>query len=143
MIRTVRTCCFCLLLGSASAIAETRSFLEVSPDGRDDLDALFTTLEGYLDQGIPATEPVVVILHGPEALPFTSQGYTRNRALVDRAALLDAYRLIDVRMCRTWMNNNGIDADDIPAFIETVPFAPEEIERLEAEGYTPYGGLDI
>lgn len=143
MIRTVRTCGVCLLICSASAVAEARSYLEVSPDGRDDLEALFTTLEGYLEQGIPATEPVVVILHGPEAVPFTSRGYARNRALVDRAALLDAYRLIDVRMCRTWMTGNGIEPADIPAFIETVPFAPEEIEQLEAEGYTPYGGLDI
>ncbi len=138
-----RIASLCLLLWMAPALAGERTYLEISPDGRDDLEALFTTLEGYLDQGIPAIEPVIVVLHGTEATAFTRLGYARNRELVDRAAMLDAYRLIDVRMCQTWMTNNGIEAGDIPAFIETVPFAPEEIRRLEAEGYTPYGGLDI
>ena len=119
------------------------NLLEVSPENTADLDALFTTLESYLDDGLPRNDPVVVILHGEEALPFTSHGYHSNRMLIDRAARLDAYRLIDVRMCETWMSDNGIDAGEIPAFVETVPYAPEEIERLEAEGFVPYRGLDI
>ena len=136
----------CVLFCSVITAAEARTYLEVSPDSPDDLDTLFTTLEAYLERGIPTpaqSEPVIVILHGAEAIPFTRQGFAAHRSLVDRAALLDAYRLIDVRMCRTWMDSNGIGPEDIPAFIETVPFAPEEIQRLEAEGYAPYGGLDI
>jgi intracellular sulfur oxidation DsrE/DsrF family protein len=86
---------------------------------------------------------VVVILHGSEATSFTSAGYARNRMLVDQAARLSAYRLIEVRMCETWMEENEVAADDIPAFVETVPYAPEEIERLEAKGYVPAGDLRI
>ena len=41
------------------------------------------------------------------------------------------------------MDKNGIERSEIPAFVETVPFAPEEIERLEAEGYVPYGSIRI
>jgi len=134
---------FVLILVAALGNSEPRTYLEVSPTGRDDLLALMSTLEGQLDQGLPMTDPVVVILHGSEATSFTSAGYTSNRMLVDQAARLSAYRLIEVRMCETWMEENEVAADDIPAFVETVPYAPEEIERLEAEGYVPAGDLRI
>lgn len=126
-----------------NGFSDPRTFLEVSPEGSDDLDALMTALEDYLEDGLPMTDPVVIILHGSEANSFTSQGYAKNRMLVDRAARLSAYRLIDVRMCETWMSENNVEAADIPAFIDTVPYAPEEIERLEAEGYVPRGDLSI
>ena len=128
---------------AGAAMADGKSYLEVSPHGRDDLEALMTALEGYLDQGLPMTDPVIVILHGSEADSFTSRGYAQNRMLIDRAARLSAYELLDVRMCETWMSENGVQRDDLPAFIDTVPFAPEEVQRLEAEGYTPAAGLRI
>ncbi len=132
-----------LFLWSQIAVAADRTYLEVSPHDQDDLNSLFSTLEESLGSSLPATDPVVVVLHGAEALPFTRSGYKENRALVDRAALLDAYRLIDVKMCETWMNENGVELNDIPAFIETVPYAPEEIERLKAEGYQPYDSVKL
>jgi intracellular sulfur oxidation DsrE/DsrF family protein len=134
---------FVLILVAALGNSESRTYLEVSPNGRDDLLALMSTLEGQLDQGLPMTDPVVVILHGSEATSFTSAGYASNRMLVDQAARLSAYRLIEVRMCETWMEENEVAPDDIPAFVETVPYAPEEIERLEAKGYVPAGDLRI
>lgn len=130
-------------LTTVSSHGESRSYLEVSPSGRDDLNALITTLEGLLDEGLPMEDPVVVVLHGSEANSFTSRGYQENRGLVDRAARLSAYRLIEVRMCETWMTENGVQSNDLPAFVDTVPYAPEEIERLETEGYLPWGQLDI
>lgn len=122
---------------------DPRTYLEISPNGREDLAALMSTLEGHLDEGLPMTDPVVVILHGSEATSFTSAGYAGNRMLVDQAARLSAYRLIDVRMCETWMKANEVAPEDLPAFVKTVPFAPEEIERLEADGYVPLGDLEI
>ncbi len=130
-----------LIAGAGNS--DPRTYLEVSPSGRDDLQALMSTLEGHLDQGLPMTDPVVVVLHGSEASSFTTTGYAANRMLVDQAARLSAYRLIDVRMCETWMRENEVAPEDLPAFVKTVPFAPEEIERLEAEGYVPVGGLEI
>ena len=127
----------------AAAWSDPRTYLEVSPDGRDDLIALMSTLEDYLDQGLPMEDPVVIILHGSEATSFTSSGYSDNRRLVDQAALLSAYRLIDVRMCETWMRKNQVKKSEIPAFIRTVPYAPEEIRKLESEGYIPREDLKI
>ncbi len=132
---------FLLLAGPGRS--DPRTYLEVSPNSRDDLAALMTTLEGHLERGLPMTDPVVVILHGSEAAPFTSAGYASHRMLVDQAARLSAYRLLDVRMCETWMQENEIAPADIPAFVKTVRYAPEEIQRLEAEGYVPLEELRI
>jgi intracellular sulfur oxidation DsrE/DsrF family protein len=130
-------------LYATPAWSDPRTYLEVSPDGRDDLVALMSTLEGTLEEGLPMADPVVIILHGSEATSFTSQGYARNRMLVDRAARLSAYRLIDVRMCETWMRDNGVKREEIPAFVDTVPFAPEEIRKLKSEGYVAREDLNI
>jgi len=122
-----------------------RSFLEITPDNLEDLDALLVTLEQSMLAITPdaSVEPIVVILHGDEALPFTRSRYPANKALVDRTALLDAYALIDVKMCETWMKANGVSRDDLLPFIETVPFAPDEARRLEAEGYQPFGSVSM
>lgn len=132
-----------LVLLAGTGRSDPRTYLEVSPQGRDDLVALMSTLEGHLERGLPMTDPVVVILHGSEARSFTSAGYNNNRMLVDQAARLSAYRLIDVRMCETWMQANEVAPDDLPAFVKTVRFAPEEIQRLESEGYVPVSDLRI
>jgi intracellular sulfur oxidation DsrE/DsrF family protein len=117
-----------------------RAYLEVTPESRDDLVALLDALEQKLEsEGAHTDAPVVIVLHGDEAFAFTRQGYLDNRPLADRAALLDAYNLIEVRMCETWMNENGLSRSDILPFIDPVPYAPEEIRRLQAEGYQPLG----
>ncbi len=129
-----------------SAEAETvRSYLEISPGNLDELEALLTTFEsaGLVSSSDAAREPVVIILHGDEALPFTRSGYAENRTLIDRTALLDAYQLIDVRMCETWMRANGISKDELLPFVDPVPYAPDEARRLTAEGYRPYGSVRL
>jgi intracellular sulfur oxidation DsrE/DsrF family protein len=122
-----------------------RSFLEITPDNLEDLDALLVTLEQSLLQAPPGAdvEPIVIILHGDEAFPFTRSRYASNKALVDRTAVLDAYELIDVKMCETWMKANGVSRDDLLPFIDTVPFAPDEARRLEADGYQPFGSVNM
>ena len=134
-------CTVLLLLTAGIAQAQpapAAAYLEVSPHDAADLAALFDTLEASLEDQIEIAHPVVVVLHGEEAFPFTRAAYSRNKALIDRAAVLDAFELIEVKMCETWMRDNGIEAADVPPFIEVVPYAPEEIERLEDAGYLPY-----
>ena len=136
----------CLLVPRPGLAADgevVRSYLEITPNNLEDLDALLTTLEQSLLSATPEAnvEPIVVILHGDEAFPFTRARYSNNKALVDRTALLDAYALIDVKMCETWMSANGVSRDDLLPFIETVPFAPDEARKLEAEGYQPFGSV--
>ncbi|MBI3571304.1 MAG: hypothetical protein HY082_09395 [Gammaproteobacteria bacterium] len=40
-----------------------------------------------------------------------------------------------VKMCRTEMKILGIKEEDIPAFIELVPYGPDEEKRLLRNGY--------
>jgi intracellular sulfur oxidation DsrE/DsrF family protein len=51
--------------------------------------------------------------------------------------LLDEDNIIDIKACQTMMRILDIEQDELPSFIEQVPFAPAEIERLQREeGFT-------
>lgn len=78
---------------------------------------------------------VALVLHGPEIRFFVRDNYSVNRELVDLAARLDAFGVIEVKMCQTRMRSLDIEPDQIPGFIEQVPFGPAEIERLKADDY--------
>ena len=55
----------------------------------------------------------------------------------DRARMLDEDNIIDIKACQTMMRVLDIEQSELPSFIEQVPFAPAEIERLESEqGFT-------
>jgi len=54
---------------------------------------------------------------------------------VDLAAKLDAFNVIDVKMCNTMMNQLSVDKQEIPAFIEVVPYGPDEVEKLQEKGF--------
>ena len=73
------------------------------------------------------------MLHGDELRLFQKDNYTANRSIVERARLLDREEVIDIKACQTKMRFLDIDQSELPSFIELVPFAPAEIERLEKE----------
>ncbi len=78
---------------------------------------------------------IALVLHGPEVELFARRNYAKYRQLVDRAAKLDADGVIEVKMCRTEMRSRGIREQDVPRFIELVPYGPDEEERLRRRGY--------
>lgn len=78
---------------------------------------------------------IALVLHGPEIEIFAKKNYPRFQKMVDQAARLDAGRIIEVKMCRTEMKHLGIQEEDVPAFIEVVPYGPDEEERLRRSGY--------
>jgi intracellular sulfur oxidation DsrE/DsrF family protein len=80
-------------------------------------------------------EPISVVLHGEEIKAFVRSNYRSNKALVDLAARLDAFNIIDVKVCKRWMGANGIMASELPPFVEAVPFGVGERERLKKAGY--------
>ena len=79
---------------------------------------------------------IVMILHGPDLDWFTQENYDKNKDLVDLAARLDTLNIIDLKACATAMESRGIDSTRLPAFIESVPYAPDEIARLLEQDYT-------
>ena len=78
---------------------------------------------------------IALVLHGPEIEIFAKKNYSRFQEMVEQAARLDAERIVEVKMCRTEMKILGIKEEDIPAFIELVPYGPDEEARLRRSGY--------
>ncbi|MCP4331079.1 MAG: hypothetical protein GY785_00370 [Gammaproteobacteria bacterium] len=80
---------------------------------------------------------IAIVLHGDELQLFQKRNYSSNQSIVERARLLDEDNIIDIKACQTMMRVLEIEQHELPSFIEQVPFAPAEIERLEREeGFT-------
>lgn len=117
---------------------ENKSYLfDITDHSLEELEALLVRAE-EVSQTHPADFEdleIIMIIHGPDIDLFTSQNYAENKQLIDLAARLDAYDIIDMKVCEKTMSLRGVDRQDIPSFIESVPYAPTEIkERLE-KGY--------
>ena len=78
---------------------------------------------------------IALVLHGPEIEIFAKKNYSRFRKMVDLAARLNNAHIIEVKMCRTEMKILGIREEDVPDFIELVPYGPDEEMRLRQRGY--------
>ena len=81
-----------------------------------------------------SVDPVTFVLHGEEINFFRRDNYGDNSALVDLAARLDAFQVIDVRVCETWLRDNQVLASDLPPFVELVPFGPAFQASLQRDG---------
>jgi len=102
--------------------------LPVVLDRAEDLRALFKAGDH---------SKIAIVLHGDELQLFQKSNYPDNQSLVERARLLDQDNIIDIKACQTRMRILDIEQSELPSFIEQVPFAPAEIERLvEEEGFT-------
>ena len=80
---------------------------------------------------------IAIVLHGDELQLFQKENYSSYQSVVERARLLDRDNIIDIKACQTMMRTLDIEKNELPSFIEQVPFAPAEIERLQKEeGFT-------
>jgi len=111
-----------------SVTVETTQQLNVVLNRAEDLRELFNPDEH---------SKIAIVLHGDELQLFQKDGYRLNQSMVERARLLDQDNIIDIKACQTMMRTLQIEQNELPSFIEQVPFAPTEIERLEKEeGFT-------
>jgi uncharacterized protein len=111
-----------------SVTVSTAQQLDVVLDRAENLRALFDPDEH---------SRIAIVLHGDELQLFQKRNYSSNQSVVDRARLLDEDNIIDIKACQTMMRILDIEQDELPSFIEQVPFAPAEIERLQREeGFT-------
>jgi intracellular sulfur oxidation DsrE/DsrF family protein len=102
--------------------------LDVVLDRAEDLRALFNPDEHG---------KIAIVLHGDELQLFQKNNYASNRTVVERARMLDQQNIIDIKACQTMMRVLDIEQNELPSFIEQVPFAPAEIERLQnQQGFT-------
>ena len=78
---------------------------------------------------------IVLVLHGPDIDFFEQKNYAKYQNIVELAAQLDAFGVFDFKMCAASAADLGLAESDVPAFIEFVPYGPEEIARLETSGF--------
>jgi hypothetical protein len=78
---------------------------------------------------------LALVLHGPEIAFFTRKNYSKYMNMVDRAAALDKKGIIDVKVCDTMMRALQLEKDELPEFVDHVPYGPAEIERLVRKGF--------
>lgn len=76
---------------------------------------------------------IAIVLHGAELQLFQKNNYSANQSIVERARLLDQEQVIDIKACQTMMRDLNIQQSELPAFIEQVPLAADEIDRLVKE----------
>ncbi len=111
---------------------------DITVHNAQQLDLLLSRAESLKGQFSPDQfGRIALVLHGDELRLFQKSNYQKFKNLVERARSLDASRLVDIKACQTVMRQLDIDQSELPEFIEQVPLAPEEIQRLEqVKGYT-------
>jgi hypothetical protein len=130
-----------LLVTPLPGLAEPRAegyVLSVTVESAQQLDVVLTRAEDLRELFNPDEHSkIAIVLHGDELQLFQKDNYAVNQSVVERARLLDQDNIIDIKACQTMMRILEIDQSELPSFIEQVPFAPAEIERLEREeGFT-------
>jgi len=129
-----------LLLGVAAIHAQgeqdPRYLVEIELHTEAELLQALQRSEQLLNEGIlsrHSPSPVRFVLHGPEAKILLLQNYPRYKSTVDLAARLSAFGVVDLKVCETWMGGNGVNPEELPPFVGTVPYAPAEVRRLMRE----------
>ncbi len=84
-------------------------------------------LEGKLSE---LTDPISIVLHGPEVEIFFKDKYDEYKNIVDLAARLSAFGVVNVQVCETQTGIMGRSRSSVHSFIGTVPFGPTEVKRL-------------
>ncbi len=93
-------------------------------------------LDGRLRGPLP---PAVLVVHGPNVAAFFRQNYRQHKSLVDLAARLSAFQVIEIRVCETSTGELGQALDVLMPFVTTVTFGPDEVKRLtQQEGFVNF-----
>ena len=118
-------------------VGETYYLFDVADNGAEKIKSLLLRAETLSNQAKSINEKsrVAMVIHGPDIEIFDNQNYNKNKEIVDLAARLDAFDVIDFKVCKTAADSRGISESSFPPFMEMVPFSPDEITRLESEGY--------
>ena len=117
---------------------DKRYLFSVTLHTQDEIDSMLSraeTLSKTFTTKPKVHAGIALVLHGPEIEMFTRKNYNRYQPLIDKAARLDSSSVIEIKVCRTAMDDMNIREEDLPAFVEIVPYGPDEEKRLERQGY--------
>lgn len=124
-------------VASAESLIPTKFQARIERHSADEIYELLTRAEKIAagQDEYSTEEPVILVLSGEEIELFKRENYRDHKPLVDLAARLDAFNIIDVKVCNNWMAQRGIELTDLPPFVDNVPVAQQEAVRLEKAGY--------
>ena len=121
-------------VSAQQADSSTGYVFSVTVSSPQQLDVVLNRAEDLRDLFNPDEHSrIAIVLHGEELQLFQKDNYSQNMSLVDRARVLDQDQIIDIKACQTMMQTLQIEQNELPNFIEQVPFGPAEIERLQKE----------
>lgn len=86
----------------APAATQTYYLADLEQHNADEIESILKRAELVLQgqmSSYPDYPPLTMVLHGDEAALFTRKNYLKNKQLVDLAARLDAFHVIDLRIC--------------------------------------------
>ena len=111
---------------------------DITVQNVEQLDAILNRADRLRGQFSPDQHGrIALVLHGQELQLFRKRNYDQYMSIVERARSLDQQNLVDIKACQTVMENLQIEQSELPDFIEQVPLAPVEIDRLQRQkGYT-------
>jgi len=108
----------------------------------EEVEAALLRAEAFYLESSPllsSSPPIALVLHGPEVEIFFRENYKRYKSIVDLAARLSAFQVVDIKVCRTRLRFLEQDEVSLFPFVGTVAFGPDEIARLtEEEGYVRF-----
>ena len=76
------------------------------------------------------SSPIVFLLHGDEARILFKAQYENNKSVVDLAAKLSAFNVVNIKVCDIWMQKNNLYSSELQPFVGIVGNAIAETERL-------------
>ena len=108
----------------------------------EEVEAALLRAEAFYLESSPLllkSPPIALVLHGPEVEIFFRENYKRYKNIVDLAARLTAFQVVDIKICRTRLRFLEQDEASLVPFVGTVAFGPDEIARLtKEEGYVRF-----
>lgn len=129
-----------LALNASHAAAQEKRYADVADYSKEQVLELLKNAETVFNQS-PAgeiSEPFPIVLHGSEIRLFNMSDYEQHKALVDKAAKLDAFGIVDIQICQTWMRYHSFSEDKLPRFVQTVENGVEKVQALKKAGYASF-----
>ena len=139
---------FLLVFFHLTALAEAPQsavpgyLVRIDQNKPEEVEAALLRAEAFYLESSPLlskSPPIALVLHGPEVEIFFRENYKRYKNIVDLAARLTAFQVVDIKICRTRLRFLEQEEASLFPFVGTVAFGPDEIARLtEEEGYVRF-----
>ena len=130
------------LLAANQDIPLTEKYLaDIVIHSPEELYAILARADKLLKSGkfaLKGSSPIVFLLHGDEAHILFKGQYEKNKPVIDLAAKLTAFNVVDIKICDIWMQSKNLYSRDLQPFVGVVRNAIAEASRLIDEEQYQY-----